>query len=276
VTPVRSNFVIVMSQPVQSPLPAAGTPKVEPGPLLVTGGGRGIGAATVRAAAAAGYAVCVNYRSRRREAEDLADSVVQAGGRAMAVQADTSVEADVLRMFAAIDRQWGPLRGLVNNAGITGAAGSVSDVTLATLREVIDVNVIGCFLCAREAVRRMSTRNGGPGGSIVNVSSRAAVLGGPGEWVHYAASKGAIDTMTVGLAREVGGQGIRVNAVRPGLIDTEIHAAGGDPDRLERLRPNVPVGRIGTAAEVAATIVWLLGEQASYVSGALVDVSGAR
>jgi NAD(P)-dependent dehydrogenase (short-subunit alcohol dehydrogenase family) len=246
------------------------------GVLIVTGGSRGIGAATVRAAARDGYAVCVNYRERRADAEALAESIARAGGRAIAVQADTSHEDDVMRLFATCDRELGPLRALVNNAGTTGRAGTVGDVDAAMLRDVLSVNVVGCFLCAREAIRRMSTRRGGEGGAIVNVSSRAAVLGGPGEWIHYAASKGAIDTMTIGLAREVAAEGIRVNAVRPGLIDTEIHASGGAGDRLQRLLGNVPMGRIGTADEVAAAILWLLSSQAPYVTGAIVDVSGAR
>jgi NAD(P)-dependent dehydrogenase (short-subunit alcohol dehydrogenase family) len=201
---------------------------------------------------------------------------VRAGGRAIAVQADTSREADVERLFSTCDRELGPLRALVNNAGTTGRAGVVADVDADMLREVLAVNVVGCFLCARAAIRRMSTDHGGQGGAIVNVSSRAAVLGGPGEWVHYAASKGAIDTMTIGLAREVAAQGIRVNAVRPGLIDTEIHASGGAGGRLQRLLANVPMGRIGTPDEVAATILWLLSSQAPYVTGAIVDISGAR
>ncbi len=246
------------------------------GALIVTGGGRGIGAATVRAAAAAGYAVCVNYRQRRDDAQALVDAIVGSGGRAIAVQGDTSVEADVVRLFDTADRELGSLRALVNNAGMTGRASMVADLDAATLHEVLGVNVGGCFFCAREAIRRMSTRRGGAGGAIVNVSSRAAVLGGSGEWVHYAASKAAMDIMTIGLAREVGADGIRVNAVRPGLIDTEIHASGGAADRLQKLVVTVPMGRIGTPDEVASAIVWLLSAQASYVTGAIVDISGAR
>lgn len=244
--------------------------------MIVTGGGRGIGAATVRAAAAAGYAVCVNYRRRHADAEALAAEIGDTGGRAIAVQADTSVEADVVRLFATVDRELGPLSALVNNAGTTGPLGTVADIQMATLREVLDVNVAGYFLCAREAIRRMSTRRGGTGGAIVNVSSRAAVLGNAGEWVHYAASKAAIDIMTVGLAREVAAEGIRVNAVRPGLIDTEIHASAGAGDRVHRLLVNVPMARIGSPDEVAATILWLLSGEAPYVTGAIVDISGAR
>ena len=255
---------------------AAKTAPVNAGALIVTGASRGIGAATARAAARDGYAVCVNYRSSRDQAEGVVEEILRAGGQAIAVQADTSIEHDVRRLFASVDRELGPLRALVNNAGTTGRAGRVAEVNAATLREVLDINVLGCFLCAREAIPRMSSRSGGAGGAIVNVSSRAAVLGGAGEWVHYAASKAAIDIFTVGLAREVGAEGIRVNAVRPGLIDTEIHASAGAPDRLEKLIVNVPAGRIGTPDEVAATILWLLSPQAAYVSGALVDVSGAR
>ena len=252
------------------------TAKTGPGVLLVTGGGRGIGAATARAAAQAGYAVCINYRSRRDDAEALADAIVGSGGKAVAVQADTSIEADVIRLFASVDRELGPLRALVNNAGVTGRSGRLVDLDAATLREVLDVNISGYFLCAREAIRRMSTLRGGAGGAIVNVSSRAAVLGGTGEWVHYAASKAAIDIMTIGLAREVGAESIRVNAVRPGLIDTEIHAGAGAADRLDKLLVNVPMGRIGSPDEVATTILWLLSAEAPYVSGAIIDISGAR
>jgi len=246
------------------------------GVLVVTGASRGIGAATALAAARDGYAVCVNYRTNRDKAQAIVDTITGSAGRAVAVQGDTSIERDVMRLFATVDRELGPLQGLVNNAGTTGSAGRVADIDAAVLREVLDINVVGCFLCAREAIRRMSTRAGGVGGAIVNVSSRAAVLGGAGEWVHYAASKAAIDIFTVGLAREVGAEGIRVNAVRPGLIDTDIHAGAGAPDRLEKLVATVPAGRIGAPEEVASAILWLLSDKAAYISGALIDVAGGR
>lgn len=244
--------------------------------MIVTGGSRGIGAATVRLAASAGWSVCFSYGSSTEDARALVAEVSDAGGRALAVQADMATEAGVLALFAVCDRDFGAPDALVNNAGITGPIRRVADIDPDTLRRVFDLNVTGYFLAAREAVRRMSTAHGGRGGAIVNVSSRAAPLGGGGEWVHYAASKGATDTFTIGLSREVGAEGIRVNAVRPGLIDTELHAAAGAPDRLERLMGGVPMGRAGSAAEVAETILWLAGPQASYVSGALIDVSGAR
>lgn len=244
--------------------------------LVVTGASRGIGAATARAAAARGYRVCVNYLGRADAARSLVAEIEGAGGRAIEVQADTADEAAVLRLFETVDRELGPVDALVNNAGVTGPAGRVEDVSYATLRRVLDVNVIGCILCAREAVRRMSTKRGGRGGAIVNLSSTAATLGGPNEFVHYAASKGAIDSFTIGLAREVGGEGIRVNAVGPGLIDTEIHATAGAPDRLERLAPSVPIGRAGSPEEVAEPILWLLSDAASYITGAVLRISGGR
>ena len=244
--------------------------------MIVTGGSRGIGAATVRRAVRHGYAVCFSYGSRTDSAEALVAEVESTGGRAIAVRADMASEDGVLALFEACDKTFGAPDALVNNAGTTGPIRRVADIDPATLRQVFDLNVTGYFLAAREAIRRMSTSHGGRGGSIVNVSSRAAPLGGGGEWVHYAASKGATDTFTIGLSREVGADGIRVNAVRPGLIDTELHAAAGAPDRLDRLVSGVPMGRAGSADEVADTIVWLAGPQASYVSGALIDVSGAR
>lgn len=244
--------------------------------LLVTGGSRGIGAATARRAGAEGYAVAVNYRSGRDEAEAVVRDVEAAGGRALALEADTATPDEVTAMFEAIDRRLGRLTHLFNNAGITGPVRRLTDLDAADLERVTAVNVNGVFLVAQAAVRRMSTAKGGDGGAIVNMSSRAGQLGGAGEWLHYAASKGAVDTFTRGLADEVGREGIRVNAVAPGLIDTEIHARAGAADRVDRLLPGVPLGRVGTPEEVAATVMWLLSESASYVSGAVVPVSGAR
>ncbi len=244
--------------------------------LIVTGASRGIGAATARQAAAAGYAVCVNYRASAAEAEEVVHDIGNAGGTALAVQADMASEDDIVRLFETSDKELGALCGLVNNAGIVGPVARVDEIDRAALDEVLNVNVASVFLCSREAIRRLSTHHGGKGGAIVNVSSRASELGGPNEWVHYAASKGAIDTFTIGLAKEVAAEGIRVNAVNPGLIETEIHERAGVGDRLERLVTGVPMQRTGTADEVAATIIWLLSDAASYVSGALVPVGGGR
>ncbi len=244
--------------------------------LIVTGGSRGIGAATAQLAAERGYDVCVSYRTRAAAADAVVGTCRAAGVRAVAVAADVSVEDDVLRLFATADRELGRVTALVNNAGILARQSRVEDLEAARIRRVLDVNVLGAFLCAREAVRRMSPRYGGGGGAIVNVSSRAAVLGSPGEYVEYAASKAAIDTLTVGLAGEVAAEGIRVNAVRPGLVRTEIHASGGEPDRVERLSRSIPMARGGKPAEVAEAILWLLSDSASYVTGAIVDVAGGR
>jgi NAD(P)-dependent dehydrogenase (short-subunit alcohol dehydrogenase family) len=242
---------------------------------LVTGGSRGIGAATAPLLAAAGFDVCLSYR----EDADAADAVVAACERhaaaARAVQADVSAEDDVLRLFASVD-EMGPLGVLVNNAGITGPKARVDELSAARIQRMVAVNLVGTFLCAREAVRRMSTAHGGQGGVIVNVSSAAARLGSPGEYVDYAATKGAVDTMTIGLSKEVAREGIRVNAVRPGLIKTDIHASGGQPDRVEQNRDGVPMGRGGEALEVAHAIAWLCSAEASYVTGTLLDVSGGR
>lgn len=244
--------------------------------LLVTGASRGIGAATARLGAAAGYAVCINYRSRADSAERLVDELQATGARAIAVQADVAQEADVVRLFDTLDQRLGRITALVNNAGILEQQMPVEAVTAARLQRIFNTNVIGTFLCTREAIRRMSTRHGGSGGAIVNVSSMAARLGSPHEYVDYAASKGAIDTFTIGLAKEVAADGIRVNAVRPGLIDTEMHASGGEPGRIERLKSSVPMQRGGTAEEVAHAILWLLSADAAYTTGSFIEVSGGR
>jgi NAD(P)-dependent dehydrogenase (short-subunit alcohol dehydrogenase family) len=239
--------------------------------MLVTGGGRGIGAATARLAAGRGYAVCINYARDRDSAEKLAREI-----KAIAVQGDVAVEADVVRMFKTVDEKLGRLTALVNNAGIVDRRSRVEDMSAERIQRMLAVNVTGSFLCAREAVKRMSTRHGGKGGAIVNLSSVAARLGGPGDYVDYAASKGAIDSFTVGLAKEIGGEGIRVNAVRPGVIRTEIHATSGDPGRVDRIATSTPLLRAGEAEEIARTILWLASDEASYITGALLDVSGGR
>jgi NAD(P)-dependent dehydrogenase (short-subunit alcohol dehydrogenase family) len=247
------------------------------GALIVTGGSRGIGAATARLAAAAGWDVAVNYARDEAAAEQVANEVRALGRKATAIRGDMALEADVVRLFETACAQLGRIGGVVNNAGVTGApAGSLADASGDMLEQVIALNVTGALLVAREAARMLSTSRGGSGGSVVNVSSIAASLGSPGEFVWYATSKGAIDSLTIGLARELAPQGVRVNAVSPGLIATEIHAAGGQPDRLARLAPSVPMGRAGTAEEVAETIVWLLSDAASYVTGANIRVGGGR
>jgi NAD(P)-dependent dehydrogenase (short-subunit alcohol dehydrogenase family) len=243
---------------------------------LITGASRGIGAATALLAARQGYAVAVNYTANSLAADEVVRQIRQAGGQAMAVQADVAIDAQVVAMFEKVDAKFGRLTALVNNAGVVDQTTRVEAITLQRLQRMFEVNVFGAFLCAREAVRRMSTRHGGSGGAIVNVSSAAARLGSPGQYVDYAAAKGAIDTFTLGLAREVAAEGIRVNAVRPGIIDTDIHASGGLPDRVRDLAPQVPMQRAGSAEEVAASIVWLLGDGASYTTGALLDVAGGR
>ncbi len=243
---------------------------------LITGASRGIGAATALLAARQGWDIAVNYSANEGAAREVVQAVQALGRRAIAVQADVADEAQVLAMFARIDAELGHISALVNNAGVVDRAQRLQDMDLARWRRMFDINVIGSFICAREAVRRMSTAEGGAGGSIVNVSSRAACLGSANQYVDYAAAKAAIDTMTLGLSHEVASQGIRVNAVRPGLIETDIHASGGQPDRIARLASGVPMGRGGTANEVAEAICWLMSDKSSYSTGAIIDVSGGR
>jgi NAD(P)-dependent dehydrogenase (short-subunit alcohol dehydrogenase family) len=239
--------------------------------MVITGGGRGIGAATARLAAERGYAVCINYRKDADTAEKLAREI-----KAIAIQGDVASEADVVRLFRTVDDKLGRVSALVNNAGIVDRGTRVEQMAAERIQCMLAVNVTGSFLCAREAVKRMSTRHGGQGGAIVNVSSVAARLGGPGEYVDYAASKGAIDTFTIGLAKEVGPEGIRVNAVRPGVIRTEIHFTSGDPGRVERIGRSAPLERPGEPEEIARAIVWLASDEASYITGALLDIAGGR
>lgn len=244
--------------------------------VLITGGSRGIGAAAALLVARQGFAVAVNYASNSMAAEAVVRQIREGGGQALSVQADVAKEHEVLAMFETVDAKLGRLNALVNNAGVVDQTTRVDGITLERLQRMFAINVFGSFLCAREAVKRMSTRYGGSGGSIVNVSSAAARLGSPGQYVDYASAKGAIDTFTVGLAKEVAAEGIRVNAVRPGIIETDIHASGGLPNRARDVAPQVPMQRAGTAREVAESIVWLLGDQASYTTGALLDVTGGR
>jgi len=244
--------------------------------MLITGASRGIGAATARLAAQQGYVLCLNYHQRADAANAVLEQVLGLGVTAIAVKADVADETQVLHMFDVIDREFGRLDVLVNNAGMLEQQMRLEQMDAARWSRVLGANVIGSFLCAREAIKRMSTRHGGQGGAIVNLSSVAARLGAPGEYIDYAAAKGAIDSMTLGLAKEVASEGIRVNAVRPGVIHTEIHAAGGEPDRVERVKASVPMGRGGQAEEIAEAILWLASEQASYTSGALLDVAGGR
>ncbi|WP_230027610.1 SDR family oxidoreductase [Massilia sp. Bi118] len=244
--------------------------------ILITGASRGIGAACALLAAARGYQVCINYRSDTAAALQLVRAIEDAGGSAFAVQADVSREDEVMRMFAGLDARYGRLDALVNNAGILARQMRVEQMDASRIERIFATNVTGSFLCAREAVLRMSAKRGGRGGAIVNVSSRAAVLGSSGEYVDYAASKAALDVLTIGLAKEVAEEGIRVNGVRPGLIATEMHASGGEPGRVERLKNSVPMGRGGEAEEVARAVLWLLSDEASYTTGSFIDVSGGR
>ena len=244
--------------------------------ILITGGSRGIGAATARLAAERGYTVCVNYRTNAAAADQVVAGITAAGGKALAVGADVASEPDVVRLFETVDARLGPIAALINNAGILERQTRVEHIDAARLDRIFATNVKGAFLCAREAVRRMSTAHGGAGGAIVNVSSRAAQLGAPGEYVDYAASKAALDAMTIGLAREVAGEGIRVNGVRAGIIYTDIHADGGEPNRVDRLGPTLPMQRGGDAIEVARAILWLASDEASYSTGTFIDVAGGR
>ena len=244
--------------------------------VLITGGGRGIGAACARLAAERGYQVCINYRSDDAAALGVVRAIEEAGGAAFAVQADVAREAQVERMFAQVDERFGRLDALVNNAAVLAPQLRVEQMDAARIARILATNVLGSFLCAREAARRMSTRHGGRGGAIVNVSSRAAVLGAAGEYVDYAASKAALDALTIGLSKEVGGEGIRVNGVRPGLIHTSMHADGGEPGRVQRLQSTTPMGRGGEPEEVAEAVLWLLSDAASYTTGSFIEVSGGR
>jgi NAD(P)-dependent dehydrogenase (short-subunit alcohol dehydrogenase family) len=246
------------------------------GTLIVTGASRGIGAAIATLAGARGYAVVVNFSTGEVEASKVVHNIVAAGGRAVAIQGDVSREADIVRLFETAERELGPIKALANNAGVTGGFARVDQVSSAAIANVMSVNVGGTILCSREAVRRMSTRHGGNGGAIVNISSLAARTGAAGEWVHYAASKGAVDSFTIGLAREVATEGIRVNAVAPGLVETGLHAANGEPGRLQRLMGTIPMGRAGMPSEVAEGVLWLLSPAAAFTTGAILEIGGGR
>jgi len=244
--------------------------------VIITGGSRGIGAATARLAATRGYAVCVNYLTNQRAADAVVHEITSGGGKAIAIRADVSQERDVVNLFEATEKQLGPITALVNNVGILEKQMRVDDMDAARLNRIFSTNITSYFLCAREAVRRMSTKYNGHGGAIVNVSSAASRLGSAGEYVDYAASKGAIDTLTIGLSKEVAAEGIRVNAVRPAFIYTDIHACGGEPNRVDRIKDSIPMKRGGTPAEVANAILWLLSDEASYATGTFIDLSGGK
>jgi NAD(P)-dependent dehydrogenase (short-subunit alcohol dehydrogenase family) len=244
--------------------------------ILITGGSRGIGAATAKLAAQRGYAVCISYVANKSAADSVVNEIISSGGQATAIQADVANETDVVRMFQQVDQTFGKLTALVNNAGILEMQSRIEDMTAERLNRIFTTNITGSFICAREAIKRMSSKHGGAGGAIVNMSSAASRIGSPGEYVDYAASKGAIDTFTLGLSKEVAAENIRVNAVRPGVIYTDIHASGGEPGRVDRVKDSVPMKRGGTAEEVAQTILWLLSDEASYTTGAIVDVAGGR
>jgi NAD(P)-dependent dehydrogenase (short-subunit alcohol dehydrogenase family) len=252
------------------------TNKEDLGTLIVTGASRGIGAAVATLASERGYAVAVNFSTSEGEAKKVVNVILAGGGRAVAIHADVSSESQIMRMFETAERDLGPIKALVNNAGVTGGFARVEEVSSAAIANVFTVNVSGTILCSREAVRRMSTRRGGTGGAIVNISSIAARTGAAGEWVHYAASKGAIDSFTIGLAREVASEGIRVNAVAPGLVDTGLHAANGEPGRLQRLMGTIPMGRPGLPREVAEGVLWLLSPAASFTTGTILEIGGGR